>query len=118
MTRRCLAPTAAPGQPDRPASPIATGELILELDDVHTYYGQIHALQGVDDRGRRGEIVTLIGANGAGKTTTLKTICGLLHPREGTVTLRRARTSRGRRPTTWSAPASAMRPRAAGSSRA
>jgi branched-chain amino acid transport system ATP-binding protein len=61
------------------------GEPLLRLDDVHTYYGQIHALQGVSIDVNRGEIVTLIGANGAGKTTTLKTISGLLHPRKGTV---------------------------------
>ena len=60
--------------------------MLLKLDDVHTYYGQIHALQGVTIEVKRGEIVTLIGANGAGKTTTLKTVCGLLHPRQGTVT--------------------------------
>ncbi|HET7725997.1 MAG TPA: ABC transporter ATP-binding protein [Candidatus Limnocylindrales bacterium] len=59
---------------------------MLRLDNVHTYYGHIHALQGVTIEVRRGEIVTLIGANGAGKTTTLKTISGLLHPREGRVT--------------------------------
>jgi branched-chain amino acid transport system ATP-binding protein len=64
----------------------ARGEAILVLDDVHTYYGHIHALQGVSIEVDRGEVVTLIGANGAGKTTTLKTICGLLHPREGRVT--------------------------------
>ena len=62
-----------------------TGEVILELRGVHTYYGKIHALQGIDLDVREGEIVTLIGSNGAGKTTTLKTISGLLHPREGTV---------------------------------
>jgi len=62
------------------------GDVILKLDGVHTYYGQIHALQGVTIEVKRGEIVTLIGANGAGKTTTLKTVCGLLHPRQGTVT--------------------------------
>jgi branched-chain amino acid transport system ATP-binding protein len=61
------------------------GEPLLRLDAVHTYYGQIHALQGVSIDVNRGEIVTLIGANGAGKTTTLKTISGLLHPRKGTV---------------------------------
>jgi branched-chain amino acid transport system ATP-binding protein len=61
------------------------GETILRLEDVHTYYGQIHALQGIDIEVRQGEIVTLIGSNGAGKTTTLKTISGLLHPRKGTV---------------------------------
>jgi branched-chain amino acid transport system ATP-binding protein len=61
-----------------------TGNL-LEMRDVHTYYGRIHALQGISIEVRRGEIVTLIGANGAGKTTILKTISGLLHARQGTV---------------------------------
>jgi branched-chain amino acid transport system ATP-binding protein len=61
------------------------GEMLLELKDVHTYYGRIHALQGISLEVRRGEIVTLIGANGAGKTTILKTISGLLHAREGQV---------------------------------
>jgi branched-chain amino acid transport system ATP-binding protein len=60
---------------------------MLVLDDVNTFYGNIHALQGISLTVGRGEIVTLIGANGAGKTTTLKTISGLLHPRRGTVTL-------------------------------
>ena len=60
-------------------------EVLLELKDVHTYYGRIHALQGVSLEVRRGEIVTLIGANGAGKTTILKTISGLLHARQGQV---------------------------------
>jgi branched-chain amino acid transport system ATP-binding protein len=64
----------------------AIGEVVLRLAGVHTYYGKIHALQGIDIEVREGEIVTLIGSNGAGKTTTLKTISGLLHPREGTVT--------------------------------
>jgi ABC-type branched-subunit amino acid transport system ATPase component len=59
---------------------------MLVLDDVNTFYGNIHALQGISLTVGRGEIVTLIGANGAGKTTTLKTISGLLHPRRGTVT--------------------------------
>jgi branched-chain amino acid transport system ATP-binding protein len=59
---------------------------MLLLKDVHSYYGNIHALQGVTIEVGRGEIVTLIGANGAGKTTTLKTICGLLPARFGTVT--------------------------------
>ena len=58
----------------------------LRLEGANTYYGRIHALQGVDLEVRRGEIVTLLGANGAGKTTTLKTISGLLHPKMGTVT--------------------------------
>jgi branched-chain amino acid transport system ATP-binding protein len=59
---------------------------MLAMDNVHTYYGHIHALRGISIRVERGEIVTLIGANGAGKTTTLKTISGLLHPRQGKVT--------------------------------
>jgi branched-chain amino acid transport system ATP-binding protein len=59
---------------------------MLALDDVHTYYGHIHALRGISITVGKGEIVTLIGSNGAGKTTTLKTISGLLHPRQGTVT--------------------------------
>jgi branched-chain amino acid transport system ATP-binding protein len=58
---------------------------MLELKDVHTYYGQIHALQGVTLTVNQGEVVTLIGANGAGKTTTLKTISGMLHARTGSV---------------------------------
>jgi branched-chain amino acid transport system ATP-binding protein len=69
------------------ASPLdGTRETILTLEDVNTYYGNIHALQGISLVVGRGEIVTLIGANGAGKTTTLKTISGLLHPRRGKVT--------------------------------
>ncbi|MCI0518979.1 MAG: ABC transporter ATP-binding protein [Chloroflexi bacterium] len=60
---------------------------ILQLDDVHSYYGHIHALKGVTVRVAEGEIVTLIGANGAGKSTTLRTISGLIHPRHGKVLL-------------------------------
>ena len=58
---------------------------LLELRDVHSYYGNIHALKGVSMTVEPGEIVTLIGANGAGKSTTLKTISGLLRPRQGEV---------------------------------
>jgi branched-chain amino acid transport system ATP-binding protein len=61
-------------------------EKILELDDVHTYYGSIHALKGISIVVLDGEIVTLIGANGAGKSTTLRSINGLNRPREGTIT--------------------------------
>jgi branched-chain amino acid transport system ATP-binding protein len=60
---------------------------LLEVCDVHTYYGSIHALRGVSLSVGSGEIVTLIGSNGAGKSTTLKTISGLLRPREGQITL-------------------------------
>ena len=55
---------------------------LLEVEDLHTYYGNIHALKGISLTVDEGEIVTLIGANGAGKTTTLNTISGLLRPRE------------------------------------
>ena len=58
---------------------------LLELRDVHTYYGNIHALKGISLTIDQGEIVTLIGSNGAGKSTTLKTISGLLRPREGEI---------------------------------
>jgi branched-chain amino acid transport system ATP-binding protein len=60
---------------------------MLEVKDIHTYYGNIHALKGISLEVEQGEIVTLIGANGAGKTTTLRTISGLLKPREGYVKL-------------------------------
>jgi branched-chain amino acid transport system ATP-binding protein len=58
---------------------------LLKIDNIHTYYGNIHALKGVSLEVEKGEIVTLIGANGAGKTTTLRTISGLLNPREGSI---------------------------------
>ena len=60
---------------------------MLEVKDIHSYYGHIHALKGISLTVEQGEIVTLIGANGAGKTTTLKTISGLLHPRQGEIWL-------------------------------
>lgn len=60
---------------------------ILNIENVHTYYGNIHALKGITINIEKGEIVTLIGGNGAGKTTTLRTISGLLKPREGSVSL-------------------------------
>ena len=63
-----------------------TGKMLLELKDVHTYYGTIHALKGISIEVREGEVVTLIGSNGAGKSTTLRSINGLNHPREGTIT--------------------------------
>ncbi|MGD2103523.1 MAG: ABC transporter ATP-binding protein [Anaerolineae bacterium] len=56
---------------------------LLQVRNLHTYYGQVHALKGLDLEVEEGEIVSLIGANGAGKTTTLRTISGLIEPREG-----------------------------------
>jgi branched-chain amino acid transport system ATP-binding protein len=61
---------------------------LLELDGVHTYYGDAHILQGVSVRVEEGEVVTLIGRNGAGKTTTLKSIMGIARPARGRVLLR------------------------------
>lgn len=60
---------------------------LLEIHDIHAYYGNIHALKGISLEVEKGEIVTLIGANGAGKTTTLRSISGLLHPRDGSIFL-------------------------------
>ncbi len=60
---------------------------MLEVQDIHTYYGNIHALKGISLTVEQGEIVTLIGSNGAGKTTTLRSICGLQKPRQGTICL-------------------------------
>ncbi len=60
---------------------------MLELHDVHSFYGNIEALKGISLTVEQGEIVTLIGANGAGKTTTLRTITGLVKPRQGQVLL-------------------------------
>lgn len=60
---------------------------MLELRNVHSYYGSIHALKGISFTVDDGEVVTLIGANGAGKSTTLRTIQGLIRPKEGTILL-------------------------------
>jgi len=59
---------------------------LLEVENIHAYYGNIHALKGLTFHVEQGEIVSLIGSNGAGKTTTLRTITSLMHPREGKVT--------------------------------
>jgi len=61
---------------------------LLELENVHSYYGHIHALKGISLQVEEGEIVTLIGANGAGKSTTLRTISGLIHARQGSIRLK------------------------------
>ncbi len=74
------------GSPGNGAGAAESGsQPLLELDDVHVYYGAIHALKGVSVRVDPGQIVTLIGANGAGKSTTLRTISGLLRPRAGSL---------------------------------
>jgi branched-chain amino acid transport system ATP-binding protein len=62
--------------------------MLLEVENLNVYYGAIHALQGISFNVEEGEIVTLIGANGAGKSTTLRTISGLLRPREGGIRFR------------------------------
>jgi len=59
--------------------------MLLQVENLHVYYGAIHALQGVSFHVDEGEIVTIIGANGAGKSTTLNTVCGLLRPRQGSI---------------------------------
>jgi branched-chain amino acid transport system ATP-binding protein len=74
--------SAQPGNGDGKRPP---GNLVLEVEDIHTFYGSIEALKGVSLEVGEGEIVTLIGANGAGKSTTLRSINGLNHPREGKI---------------------------------
>ena len=74
-----------PAPPPPPPPGELTAMVLLEVNDLHVYYGSIHAIKGVTLIVNQGEIVTLIGANGAGKTTTLNTICGLLKPRQGFV---------------------------------
>lgn len=58
---------------------------MLKVNDIHVYYGQIHAIKGVSFEVNQGEIVSLIGANGAGKSTILKTVSGLMHPQTGSI---------------------------------
>jgi branched-chain amino acid transport system ATP-binding protein len=64
---------------------IPKGQVLLELEDVHTFYGTIEALKGISLTVNQGEVVTLIGSNGAGKSTTLLSINGIEHPRTGTI---------------------------------
>jgi branched-chain amino acid transport system ATP-binding protein len=66
---------------------MSNGQPLLELKDVHSYYGNIHALKGISLTVNKGEIVTLIGSNGAGKSTTLRTISGIIQPRVGEIRL-------------------------------
>ncbi len=63
------------------------GQAMLVLENVHSYYGNIHALKGISLYVNEGEIVTLIGSNGAGKSTTIRTVSGIMHPREGSIRL-------------------------------
>jgi branched-chain amino acid transport system ATP-binding protein len=58
---------------------------LLEIDNIHSYYGHIHALKGISVEVNEGEIVTLIGSNGAGKSTALRTISGMMHPKKGRI---------------------------------
>jgi len=61
---------------------------MLQLNDVHVYYGGIHAIKGISFTVPKGKIVSLIGANGAGKSTILRTIVGLVQPRSGSITFK------------------------------
>jgi branched-chain amino acid transport system ATP-binding protein len=79
------AQTAAAPEAGTAPRPVGGNGVILEVADIHTYYGSIHALKGVSLDVREGEIVTLIGANGAGKSTTLRSINGLNRPRRGSI---------------------------------
>src|SRR5262245_53946968 len=73
---------------------MSVSQPLLELKNVHSYYGNIHALKGISLTVDKGEIVTLIGSNGAGKSTTLRTISGILQPREGEIRLEGQRIDR------------------------
>jgi len=65
----------------------ADGRPMLEMRNVHSYYGNIHALKGISLHVDQGEVVTLIGSNGAGKSTTIRTVSGIMHPRQGEIFL-------------------------------
>jgi branched-chain amino acid transport system ATP-binding protein len=65
--------------------PNAKSNPLLQVENIHTYYGNIHALHGISLYVNEGEVVTLIGSNGAGKSTTIRSISGIMHPREGTI---------------------------------
>ena len=94
------------------------GEPVLDVEDIHTFYGAIEALKGISIEVHEGEIVTLIGSNGAGKTTTLRSISGIVPPRSGRIVfegreIQELAGARGRADR-----ASRTRPRGGGSSRA
>ena len=69
------------------AAPEAKKPSLLRVENLHVYYGSIHAIKGISFEVNEGEVVTLIGANGAGKSTTLNTVAGLLRPRSGKIEL-------------------------------
>src|SRR5207247_626112 len=73
---------------------MSVSQPLLELKNIHTYYGNIHALKGISLTVDKGEIVTLIGSNGAGKSTTLRTISGIVQPREGEIRIEGQRIDR------------------------
>src|SRR6185295_19690828 len=77
-----------PGEGGYAMSQRSTGDVLLKVENMHTFYGTIQALKGITIDVHEGEIVTLIGANGAGKSTTLRSINGLNHPRRGTISFR------------------------------
>jgi branched-chain amino acid transport system ATP-binding protein len=89
------APAVQPAAPAPAAAP--NGNVLLEVADIHTFYGRIEALKGISLKVFEGEIVSLIGANGAGKSTTLRSIQGITRPRRGTITFA-GRDMRGMRP--------------------
>ena len=91
---------------------------LLEVEDIHTYYGNIQALKGISLTVEEGEIVTLIGSNGAGKSTTLRSISALTPPRRGSIRFDGRGDHRACRRPTSSAWASRSRPRAGTASRA
>ena len=99
------------------AAPAPSSDLILELNDVRTYYGAIHALKGISLDVHRGEVVTLLGANGAGKSTTLRSINGLQRPRQGSIRFNGQDITEIPGRTRSSGAASPTRPRGAGSFR-
>ena len=93
------------------------GSRMLNVQDLHVYYGGIHALKGISIEVPKGKVVTLIGSNGAGKSSTLRAISGLIKNKKGTITFNGADLTEPRPGGRSSSPASSCRPRAGGSSR-
>src|ERR1700752_5288151 len=81
LTRKFCVPISDAPKPQSQRRPP-----LLEFDDVNTYYGELHVLKGVNYRVGDGEIVCLLGGNASGKSTTMKTILGIVRPKNGTVT--------------------------------